>query len=441
MAHVGASGDYDLRSTYIILTADGGLSGAFDEVSSDFAFLTPDLTYDYGVGTVELELARNDRDFASVALTRNQTATENGIESIGIAAGHAVYDAIAQLPGDAKVIRDSLDTLSGEVHASTGTALIEDSRFVRKAATDRVRAAFATPGASTVPVQAYGAAQTPTEVAASDSGPVVWTQAFGSWGSTDSDGNTARLDRDAKGLLIGADRQVGDWRVGVLAGYSRSDFNAHDRASSANSDNYHLGLSGGTQWDALGLRLGPAYTWHDIDTKRSVFLPGLDDSTGAGYHGGTSQAFGVLAYRIDAGPLQVEPYAGLAHVDLRTDGYSERGGAAALSGRGGSTDVTFSTLGLRAEHRLSASATEGTLRVAAGWRHAFGDTTPTARHGFSARDTFTVAGVPIAKDSAVVEAGIDLSLAPGATFGFSYSGQLAGSTRDHGVKANLMVRF
>src|SRR5690606_38630785 len=126
----------------------------------------------------------------------------------------------------------SFDALSGEIHASARTALIEDSRFVRNAANDRVRAAFAAPGASTAPVQAYGSAPTPTQVSASDSGPVVWSQVFGSWGSTDSDGNAARLGRDTGGVLIGADRRMGDWRVGLLAGYSRSDFKARDRASS-----------------------------------------------------------------------------------------------------------------------------------------------------------------------------------------------------------------
>ena len=44
------------------------------------------------------------------------------------------------------------------------------------------------------------------------------------------------------------------WRVGVMAGYSRSDFDVNDRASSGRSDNYHLGAYGGGQWGALGLR-------------------------------------------------------------------------------------------------------------------------------------------------------------------------------------------
>ncbi|MFC0662164.1 autotransporter outer membrane beta-barrel domain-containing protein [Eoetvoesiella caeni] len=258
VAHIGATGQYDLRSTYTLLTTGGTLSGKFDTVASDFAFLTPALHYHYDAGTVGLELARNDRSFAALALTKNQSATAKGIESIGLATGHAVYDAIAQLPDDAARVRVSLDALSGEIHASAKTALIEDSRFVRDAAKDRVRAAFAAPGASTARVAARTADGAPTTVSATHLGPVVWSQAFGSWGSTDDDGNSASLNRNVGGMLIGADRAVGEWRLGALAGYSYSDFKASDRASSSGrSDNYHLGLYGGTQWGGLGAAHGP----------------------------------------------------------------------------------------------------------------------------------------------------------------------------------------
>lgn len=442
LVHIGTAGRYRLRSTYTILSAGGTLSGKFDEVASDFAFLTPSLLYDYGARTVDLELKRNGRAFASAALTRNQSATAAGIESIGIDAGHAVYDAIAQLPDDPQLIRASFDALSGEIHASAKTALVEDSRFVRNTATDRLRAAFAAPGAPRAPVSVRGADGAPGQEAADYRGPAVWALAFGSWGSSDGDGNAAGLDRNTGGLLIGADRFVGDWRLGVLAGYSHSDFKAHDRHSSGKSDNYHLGVYGGTAWDNLGLRAGAAYSWQDLDTRRAVSIPGLSDNPRASYRAGTFQVFGELGYSFDPGNgIRLEPFANLAHVRLHTNGYQESGVAAALSGRSGDTDVTFSTLGLRAESSLNLGTMQATLRGTLGWRHAFGDTTPEARHGFSAGDDFTVAGVPIAKNSAVIEAGVDLKLAPGATFGLSYTGQLAGSAHDHGVRADLAIRF
>ncbi|WP_266076981.1 autotransporter domain-containing protein [Brucella intermedia] len=441
VAHIGASGNYDIRSTYTILSA-GTLTGAFEDVTSDFAFLSPDLIYDYGDGTVDLRLTRNDIDFESAALTRNQIATANGIESMGISAGHAVYDAIAQLTDDTDLIRASFDALSGEVHASAKTALIEDSRFVRNAANDRIRAAFDNAGASYAPVLAYGPGDDPVLVSADHAGQVFWSQGFGSWGSTDSDGNAADLERSTGGLLIGADGIAGDWRIGLLAGYSHSSFDMKDRASSGKSDSYHLSLYGGTQWGNVAFRTGAAYSWHDIDTSRAVAIPGIGETLSAGYSAGTFQAFGEFGYGIDTGTsARFEPFINLAHVSLHSNGFTEQGGAAALAATSSTTNVTFATLGFRGEHNLALGAVDATLHGMIGWRHAFGDITPQSTHAFSTGDTFTIAGVPIARNSAVVEAGLDLNLTPKATFGVSYTGQLAADAYDHGFKANLNVRF
>ena len=114
------------------------------------------------------------------------------------------------------------------------------------------------------------------------------------------------------------------WRVGVMAGYSRSDFDVNDRAASGRSDNYHLGAYGGGQWGGLGLRGGVAYSWHDIATRRSVAMPGFSDRLKAGYDGRSAQAYADLSYRIDLSAVALEPFVNLAYVNLRTGGYRER---------------------------------------------------------------------------------------------------------------------
>ncbi|MBK3746183.1 autotransporter domain-containing protein, partial [Paraburkholderia aspalathi] len=128
-------------------------------------------------------------------------------------------------------------------------------------------------------------------------------------------------------------------------------------------------------------------------------------------------------------------------VSLRTDGYTEHGGAAALHSGSQTTDSTFTTLGLRASTGFMLGTMSATARGTVGWRHAYGDTTPLATHSFASGDAFTVAGVPIAGDSAILEAGFDLNLTEAATLGISYSGQLASRAHDHGFKAILTVKF
>ena len=60
---------------------------------------------------------------------------------------------------------------------------------------------------------------------------------------------------------------------------------------------------------------------------------------------------------------------------------------------------------------------------------------------FANGDPFTISGVPLAADAAVVDAGIDLTLAKDVTFGASYSGQLSKAGFDNGAKANLNWQF
>jgi outer membrane autotransporter protein len=103
--------------------------------------------------------------------------------------------------------------------------------------------------------------------------------------------------------------------------------------------------------------------------------------------------------------------------------------------------TTFTTLGLRAagEFMLGGNHVEayGTI----GWRHAFGDVTPVAQNAFAGGAGFTIAGVPIDTDAAVVEAGLTMSLAPQARLGVSYGGQFGRRGYEHGGRIDLQLSF
>ncbi|WP_172352621.1 autotransporter domain-containing protein [Mesorhizobium sp. NZP2298] len=431
---LAGAGSYSPQTDYTILSAAGGVSGAFADVTSNFAFLDPSLSYD--ADNVYLRLHRNNISFASVGLAANQMATGGGAESLG--SGNPLYDAILQLPATAAA-QDALDQLSGEIHASAKGMLLEDGHFVRDAATDRISAAFGDGGVAALPIMAYGEGG-PEMVAADTDRFAVWGQAFGSWGSMDSDGNAAAFDRSTGGLLAGADTSVGGWRVGLLGGYSHSSFGADGRNSTGKSDNYHLGLYGGTNWRAIAFRTGATYSWSSISTRRSVAFDGFADALSADYEAGTAQIFGEFAYRADAGQFKFEPFANLAYVSVHTNGFTEQGGSAALASAGSTTDATFTTLGLRGSTEFALGGVNATARGMLGWRHAFGDIKPLSTVTFAGGDRFTIAGVPIGRDSALIEAGLDLLLAPNAKLGLSYTGQFGGGV-DQGAKVDLGVTF
>jgi hypothetical protein len=76
------------------------------------------------------------------------------------------------------------------------------------------------------------------------------------------------------------------------------------------------------------------------------------------------------------------------------------------------------------------------------WRHAFGDTKPDADLTFiDGGASFSTQGVPIAKDSAIVEAGVDFQISPTGKLGIGYSGQLSNDNNDHAMTVSFSLGF
>ncbi|MFC7398203.1 autotransporter-associated beta strand repeat-containing protein [Chelatococcus sp. GCM10030263] len=434
---------YKLGTRYTVLTTTEGLRGSFDVTGDTTLTAFAGLTDLYDANNAYLVVAQT-RSFTEAARTPNQTAVGTGLD--GLPPTSALLTVLINMPDDAAA-RQAFDQLSGEIHASARTAFAEESHFVRDAATDRIREAFCAVGANVTTHRNIGAplrlgdSQRPSDECEQDDRLTLWGQAFGSWGHTDGDGNAASLSRSTGGFFLGADAPIRDnWRIGVLGGYSRSSFGITSRNSSAGSDDYNLGLYAGTQWAAVSLRAGITYTWHDMTTSRSVTFPGFGDTLMANYNAGTTQVFGDVGYRIDAGRFAFEPFANLAYVNLHTDGFTENGGTAALKGRSDDTMTTFTTLGLRAATDLAFGNVGFKARGSLGWRHAFGDT-PVATLSFLGGSAFGIAGVPIANNAAVLDAGLDFGISEEALLGLSYGGQFSTSAVDQSVRGNFSLKF
>lgn len=419
--------DYALGTPYTIVTAAAGVTGTFDTArfGNGSLFITPTLTYDANNAFVSLA---QTTDLADVAATPNQIAAAEGIQSVG---SGEVLNAILLIGSNAEV-QAAFDAASGEIHSSAQTALLEDSRFVREAAIGRTRAVF------------DGVASDQVDEQKISEGFAFWGQGFGAWGDWDGDGNAGGLERSIGGLFLGGDARVSDnVRVGALAGYSHASFSSAARASSAAVESGYAALHGGGQWGALGLRVGGAYGWHDVETARAVAFTGFSDYLAASYDAATAQAFGEAAWRIEAGTnTRLEPFANVAYVNLDTDAFTETGGAAALWGNSDQFDAPFLTLGVRADTAFLLGQAKVRLTGSLGWQHMFGNDVPLALMTFVAGGSpFGIAGVPLAEDVLVVDAGLGVTLAPDATLGLTYGGQFGAEFIDQSVKGGVSVKF
>ncbi len=424
-------------ATYTLLTA-GAVNGTFGTTNlENLAFLNTALNY--SPTQVALAVSRNNVSYASVAATGNQRGVAAALDSGAAVGGATVQNAL--LNADAAGARAAFDSLSGEIHASTASAMLEDSRHVRDAVNERLRQ----PGCyrEDDPRNSLAPSENRLSSAGCHGEMVGWMRVLGTWGHMGGDSNTAKLDRNLGGFLLGTDKQVDDaWRVGVAAGYTRSDLDAKRRSSSADVDSYHLMAYTAYQQEAFAARLGVAYSWHDIESKRDVAVGGVGQRLKADYKARSAQVFGEVGYTIETGKVVVEPFAGLAYVNYDSDTLKEKGGSAALRGDA-DQDVTFSTLGVRIGQTITlGNGSKITPRGSIGWRHAFGDTQPDADLSFvNGGASFSTQGVPIAKDSAVVEAGLDYQISQNGKLGLGYSGQLSRNDKDHAMTISFSLGF
>ena len=416
---VTTNGLVTVGTRYTILTADTGVTGTYSAVAN-------------GGGDVGLRhrdarlqqhqrLSRRDADARLHGRRRDRQPGRRGVwRRAPSAMPSALFNAVAFLPTDAAA-QQAFDQISGEVHASLKGALIETGGLVRDAAIDRVRSAFDAVG--------------PQVDAAT-----VWSRSFGMWGTAHGDGNARAFDRSTGGIVIGGDGVVLDgWRLGLLAGYSRTTMSG--AAGAATAEGYHVGAYGGRQWGALGLRAGATYTHEDIATSRAVIMSGFSDLPTVDYGAGLAQGFVELGWKVPVGRAVLEPFAALAHVNLHTDAFTEAGDGAALRAGSDDTTVTFTTLGLHASAGVTLGAATADVRGTVGWRHAFGDTTPLASLALAGGSVFTVAGAPIAQDAFVTDLGLDVAVGTNTTIGVSWRGQYGADITDQGVRGNLAIRF
>ncbi|GBQ64443.1 outer membrane autotransporter [Acetobacter lovaniensis NRIC 0474] len=428
---------------YEIVSAASGVTGRYDSLNTNlasfYAFLSPSLFYTDN--TVDVMLTRNQTTFASVARTRNGGVVAGLLDALPVSS--PVSAAVLQLDGQGA--RSAFNSLSGEIHASARTALVQDSFFVRQAALDRLNSADCDGASMNGTIHTASLKAGRTQGGCQSRGVALWGTAYGSLGHNSGDGNVAAMQHSTAGFVMGADTLVArTWRVGGLVSYGRSMFDlGGDRNSSGHSNNVSIGGYSGTHWGRLNLRLGATYTWDMLSTSRTVVLPGLGERLAGSYLGGTAQGFGELSYKLRIAHTVVEPFANVAYVNLHTNGYHEQGGSAALAGKATDTGVTFSTFGGRVSSEVHVRKLTLVPHGSVSYRHAFGLTTPTLRETFAqaGSGSMDIAGVALSTNAAVLDTGLTMRLTDRIDVGLSYIGQYGNQSVESGAKAHCSFKF
>ncbi|AOM40039.1 autotransporter domain-containing protein [Xenorhabdus hominickii] len=412
-----------LGQQYNILQANSGINGQFATIVPNYLFVGTQLSYQ--TDRVMLGIKRNSTTFASLGKTANERAVANAADKLSL--GHPVYESILMSDTPAQARKAFQQLSSGQIHADMAAAQINSSRYLRDTLNTRLR-------------QADGGI-TGQDIKADQNG--AWVQTIGNWQRANGNNEVNGYRVSNYGVLLGADKELNnDWRFGVATGYTRSSLSGAD-STSARSNNFHLALYGSKQIDALALRAGAAYSWHRLDTERSVAFGSQSDNLKAKYGAQTGQLFTEAAYGINTSWLNLEPFANVSYVNFHNDRINEHGGAAALNGNKQSKNATFSTLGVRADHKWQ---TQNELTVGIygelGWQHQFGKVDNGSQLSFNnSNATFTVNSVSASRDAAVIKAGTEFGINENTKLSLGYNGVLSSSHKDNGVFLKANLRF
>lgn len=268
----------------------------------------------------------------------------------------------------------------------------------------------------------------------------VWLQAIGHGGKLDRD--VEPMQHSTKGLLLGADwRVTEEWRLGLMGG--TSDTRIDSKELDGDLDSWHLGAYALRHAGSLSLRLGATWSRHEGSTRREVAFERFHDRLQGSYRASTQQAFIESGYNLGRANVSIEPFAGLGYQRYRRDGYTEKGGAAALKVHAQSQDNFNTTIGLRmAKVSTLDNGMRLTPRFSAGWKHVYGETyTSTRQRLVTETEDFTVYGAELDRDSLKLDTGLDLAVTDSHTLGVGLTGEIGTDSRTHGVSGQWRMAF
>jgi fibronectin-binding autotransporter adhesin len=450
---VAASGSYGTSTTYTVLNATGGVSGTYSSVTSNFAFLTPSLTYDLNNVFLTLALLQNGNPsnggFLLSAYTPNQKAV-----------GYALNQSLAGATGDFATVINALsgltafqgpaalNAISGEQYADFGTMNVNNSAMFMNAIGQQMalaRSGTAAPGQRAALAMAC-------DIAACDGqSPLsVWGSALGGFGAAAGDYNASTATYNYAGAAVGIDYRLDPrFLVGLGVGYTAGNLWVNSFPGKGWTNNvsvaaYGSFTQGGFYADLLG-----GYAYYNNQLQRQIVIPGLQPLTAQG-NTGANQVLGQIetGYRVGIyapADATLTPFARLQGSSVTQNAFTESGAQSLNLGVAQQTTNSLRTLfgvDLAGNVPLGTDRTLD-LGLRLGWQHEFASTIRPITAALSGAPfaAFTVYGATPQPDAAVVSFRANTRIAEQAQIYLRYDGEIGSGTDNHAFNLGLRINW
>ena len=438
---VQAQSGYAHNTTYTILSATGGVNGAYSGVFDNFAFMAPSLSYDANNVFLTLSLS-----FIAGAQTPNQYAVATALDRSSTAAAGdfaSVLDALSVLTvqeGPA-----ALNAISGQQYADFGTMNVQGAVLFMNVVGQQMALARGGTGAG----QRQALAQACDIQACDGTSPwSAWASGLAGLGSVAGNGNSSTMTYNFGGAAAGIDYRL-DARtlVGLSVGYAAGNqwvdsFLGRGWTDTVSVAAYGSFTQAGFYADALA-----GYAWSGNQMQRQIVIPGLQPRTANGSTG-ANQFLGQVeaGYRIGVfapAAASVTPFARLQGSTVTQNAFSEWGANSLSLNVAAQTTSSLRTVfgaDLAGAIGLGGERTLG-LDLRLGWLHEYANTGRpiTAAFAGAPSNAFAVYGATPQRDAAVIGFTADTTLAEATRLFVRYDGEIAGGSSNHTF--NLGVRF
>jgi autotransporter-associated beta strand protein len=442
-----------VQKTYRILTATGGVTGAFSSsVSTYNAPSNFSSTLSYDANNVYLGLILN---FAIPGgLNVNQQNVGNALTNF--------FNTTGGIPTVfANMSASGLSQASGETATGSQQTTFDAMTQFMDVMTDPFTAGRGTPQAGAVgyadETLAYAAKRSSSDALAAiyrkapQMAPVfqerwnVWAAAFG--GSRNTDGNTVVGSNDTRssigGVAVGADYW---FSPNTLAGFSLAGGGTNFSVANGGSGRSDLFQAGAFVRHTVGsayITAAAAYGWQDITSDRVVGGDRLRAQFNANSYSGRVEG-GNRYLTPWLGGFGLTPYAAAQVTALDLPSYAETAGGGAntfaLAYAGKTATSTRSELGFRTDKSFAVTDAILTLRGRVAWAHDFkSDRSASATFQTLPGASFVVNGAAQARDAALTTASAEMKWTNGWAVAGTFEGEFSDVTRSYAGKG--VVRY
>ena len=445
-------GSYANSTTYTIVSATGGVNGSYAGATSNFAFLTPSLSYDANDAYLTLTLA-SSMPFSSFNGTRNQRAVAGALnQSFATATGDwaTVIGALAGLTN--QQADPALTAISGEPYADIGTVNVGASLLFLNTVGQQMAVArgYGNPGSRIALAQACASA-TACDDTSSLSRLSAWISGIGSFGNVAGNGNASTLTYSQGGVAAGIDYRLDPrFLMGLAIGYISGRQWVDGFNGQANSNEYNAALYASFTQDGFYVDAMAGYAYGDTQVQRTMLIPNLQPRIANGRNG-ANEFLGQIegGYRIgvyEPARATLTPFVRFQTVAAAQGGLTESGSANALGliVQSQNTTSVRTVLGADLAGNIPVgAATPLVIALRLGWAHEYASTDRPVTASFlgAPSASFTVYGAQPQHDSAVIGLGLDTRLAAGMSLYARYDGEIGIDENVHAVTAGLRMTW